>query len=110
MPVNTLEAVTLTKTESDDRDYLFDLQTAPEIVAGATCSSGTITGGSGLTFGTPAVLASEIDGIAIGKGMSVRISGGSDDTTYSFALKVTLSSGRIVVIPCRLVVVSDDGS
>lgn len=110
--VNTLAADELTKTESDDRDFLFDLQAAPEVVAGATCSSGEIVGEdpTGLTFGTPAALADETDGIPAGEGMSVRISGGSDDTTYAFALKVTLSSGRVLTVPARMVVVSDNGS
>jgi hypothetical protein len=112
VPVNRINPVsTLTKTESDARLYLFDLSRAPEVVAGATCASGVVVGTTtGLTVGTPAVLDAEADGIAAGEGVSVRISGGEDDTTYRFALNVTLSTGDVVSVPARLVVVSDDGS
>lgn len=106
MPV-AITPYTLTKAVSDDRDFLIDLQTAPEIVAGATCSSATVSGGSGLTFGAPAALAAETDGIPAGEGVSVRISGGSAGTSYEFALVVALSTSRTLVVPCRLDVASD---
>ena len=92
---------------SDDRDYLFDLRSCPEIGAGATISSAAITGGSGLTKGAPAVLSVATDGVPAGKGVSVRISGGSAGTTYPLALVATLSTGRVVVVPGRLVKVAD---
>ncbi len=43
----------------------------------------------------------------IGKGVSCRISGGADDTTYEFAVRITLSNGRKLTIPCRLAVTAD---
>ena len=70
----------------------------------------TVSGGSGLTFGSPAVIATATDGIPANKGMSVTISGGADNSTYDFALVVTLSTSRVLVVPARLVVVANDGS
>lgn len=104
---NAIPPQTLSKTVSDDRDFLFDLTSVPEIVQGATVSSATILGGTGLTIGPPAVLATTTDGIAANKGVSVEISGGSDDTDYNLACRAVLSTGRIVVIPARVSVAAD---
>ena len=103
----TLPAVELTKPESEDRDFGFDYSKAPELVSGLTISSAEVLGGSGLTFGTPAVTAAEFDGVAAGKVVTVRISGGEDDAVYPFAMRATLSNGRKLVIPARLVVADD---
>lgn len=107
-PVSTAMPVTeLTKTESDDREFAFDLSKCPEVAGGATFSSAEMVGGSGLSFGSPAATTAEFDEIAAGKAVKVRIHGGSDGSTYDFACKVTLSTGRVVVIPARLVVTGD---
>ncbi len=50
------------------------------------------------------MLAAEFDEIPAGEGLSVRISGG---TTYKLACKATLSTGRVVTIPGRLVKLPD---
>lgn len=109
VPSNTLPVQELTKPESEDRDYGIDFSKAPELATGTgiTLSSATVSGGSGLTLGTPAVLASAFDGIPAGKGFSLRISGGRDDATYNFAVVATLSNGRKLVLPCRLAVTAD---
>lgn len=100
-----LTPYTVTKDESDDRFFLADFSGFPEVRAGRTVSSCTISGGSGLTIGTPAVLTAEEDGIAAGKGVSVRISGGTAGTTYTFEFRGTLSNGSVVVVPAALSVV-----
>jgi len=102
---------TFTKTASDDRTFGFDYSDAPEVWDGAAVvsavSSGTVSGGSGLTFGTPAALATAFDDIPAQAGLSCRISGGTAGTTYKFAMIATLASGRVLTIPCRMVVVAD---
>ncbi len=101
------EGPALTAAESDDRDYAFDYSKVPEIVAGDTLVSGVIVGGSGLTKGAAVVTVAEFDLIPAGKAMSCRISGGAAGTTYKLACKATLASGRIVVVPGRLIKVPD---
>ncbi|AMV29277.1 hypothetical protein VT84_33085 [Gemmata sp. SH-PL17] len=101
------EGVAVVAAESDDRDYAFDLSRCPEIRAGATITGGAIVGGSGLSIGTVSVLAAEFDEIPAGEGLSVRISGGTGGTTYKLACKATLSTGRVVTIPGRLVKLPD---
>ncbi|MFO0806689.1 MAG: hypothetical protein U0791_26590 [Gemmataceae bacterium] len=91
----------------DDRYYLCDLTKAPEIVAGATIASAEILGGSGLTIGSPSVLDTLTDGIAAGKGVKVRISGGTDDETVSLACKATLSTGSVIVVPVKIAVAAN---
>lgn len=101
---------TLTKTVSDDRDFGFDLTAVPEIVLGATIASAEITGGSGLTIGAAAANVAAFDGIAAGKAVVARISGGTAGSTYHLAAKATLSTGRLVTIPAKLVVTADYNS
>jgi hypothetical protein len=101
------EGAALIAAESDDREYGFDLSRCPEIVGGLTIASGVIAGGTGLTIGTVSVLAADFDGIPSGKGLKVRISGGTAGTTYNLACKATLSNGRVVVVPGRLAKVRD---
>ena len=109
MALPTESGVALIAAVSDDRDYAFDCSAAPELAGGTgvTISSGEILGGDGLTFGSVAVLAAAFDGIPAGKGLSVRISGGDAGVTYKLACRVTLSSGRKVVVPGRLAKVAD---
>lgn len=106
---NAITPIELTKTVSDDRFFLFDFSKVPELAAGTaiTISSGEVTGGSGLTFGSVTVTAAILDGIAAGKATICRISGGADDTTYNFAMKITLSNASVVVMPCALAVTAD---
>jgi hypothetical protein len=109
VPTNTLPVQELTKPASEDRDYGIDFSKAPELASGTgiTLASATVSGGTGLTLGTPTVLAGAFDGIPAGKGFSLRISGGLDDATYSFAVLATLSNGRKLVVPCKLAVTAD---
>ena len=102
-----LPALELTKPASEDRDYGFDFSASPEIVADLAISSAAVSGGSGLTFGDPAVTVAEFDGVDAGDCVTVRISGGTAGTTYDFALAATLSNGRVLVIPARLTVTAD---
>jgi hypothetical protein len=94
-------------TTSDDRDYLFDYTAAPEIVAGLTIASANILGGTGLTIGFPSATIDVQDGIAVGKAVIVRISGGIAGKIYGLACKATLSNGRTIVIPGRLAIDPD---
>lgn len=95
----------------EDRDYAFDFSKAPELKTGSGITIASVgvlhVALDGLTVGTPAVLAAEFDGIPIGKGVSVRVSGFEDDVTYPIACLVTLSNGRKLVAPGRLVGVAD---
>lgn len=95
----------------EDRDYAFDFSKAPELKAGSgiTISSAGVLHDAldGLTVGAPTVLTAAFDGIPIGKGVSVRISGFLDDVVYPIACLVTLSNGRKLVAPGRLVGVAD---
>lgn len=104
---NSMPVTSLTKPESEDRDFGFDFSQSPEIQGGATISSAAVLSPPvGLTFG--AVRVNEaFDGIASGKIAVVEISGGTDENTYAFAVKATLSTGRMLVIPARLVVTGD---
>lgn len=111
MPALPTEGETLISAVSDDREYAFDLQHAPELRdPDVSIVSGVITGGTGLTITTPAVLAEAFDSIPAGKGMTARISGGVAGTTYRFALVATLSNSRKVVVPARLSKVADYGT
>ncbi|VTR92827.1 unnamed protein product [Gemmata massiliana] len=101
------EGVAVVAAEGDDRDYAFDLSKCPEIRAGATITGGAIVGGSGLTIGAVSVLAADFDEIPAGQGLTVRISGGTGGTTYKLACRATLSNGRKVTVPGRLVKVRD---
>lgn len=108
---NELPIKTLVGVVGEDRDYAFDFKRAPELKdgTGLTISSVEIVPDTGLdlTIGTPAVLTAAFDGIPIGKGASVRISGFEDDAVYRIACKVTLSNGRKISVPGRLVGVAD---
>ncbi len=103
------EGAALFAAESDDREYAFDCQHAPELAVGTgiTISSGVIVGGSGLTVGSVSVLTAAFDDIPADKGLKVRISGGSAGTTYKLACKATLSNSRVIVVPGRLVKTRD---
>lgn len=106
----SIKPVTLLKPASEDREYAVDLSNTGELVGGLTITSATQSGGTGLTFGSWSVLATAFDGIAAGYGVKARISGGVAGTTYNFACLVTLSNSRVLVVPCRLIVVPDYGS
>lgn len=108
LALSTESGAPLIAAASDDREYGIDCSAAPELATGTgiTISSGAMSGGSGLTFGSPAVLAAAFDDIPSGKGLSVRISG-TTTGTHKFACTVTLSNGRKFVVPGRLVKVAD---
>ena len=105
---NPITRHTLQAHASDDRLYLFDMTSCPELVAGDTIASATITGDTaGLTIGTPAATTVELDGIAAGFAAQCTISGFVADTNYNLSAIVTLASGRKVVVPGRWVVMAD---
>ncbi len=108
MSLLTESGPALIAAASDDREYGIDCSAAPELATGTgiTISSGAMSGGSDLTFGSPVVLAAAFDDIPSGKGLSVRISG-TTTGTHKFACTVTLSNGRKFVVPGRLVKVAD---
>lgn len=107
----SLPAATIVKTASEDREYGFSAADSPEVQAGAVVTAVSLLppSVSGIVFGTPAVLTDDFDDIPAFQGASVEISGGTAGQSYSFAAKLTLSTGRVLVVPARLAVVSDQG-
>jgi hypothetical protein len=99
---------TLIKSESEDRYYGFDFSESPEIENGAIVSSAVMTGGAGLTFGTPDVVSTFDSEWQAGQGVVVQISGGTAGEDYHFACVATLDNGSVLTIPGRLVVVADN--
>jgi hypothetical protein len=99
---------TLTKSESEDRHYGFDFTESPEILNGAIISSAVMTGGTGLTFGTPDVEDTFDAEWEAGQGVVVQISGGTAGEDYHFACIATLDNDSVLTIPGRLVVVVDN--
>ena len=109
MATTATDGPIVTAALSDDRFYAFDCSKAPELAAGTgiTISSGTIIGGTGLSFGSVTVLAAVFDGIPIGKGLKVRAYGGVAGTVYGLACLVTLSDGSKFTVPGRMAKVAD---
>lgn len=110
--MTTIHPHRFAKTVSEDRTYGFDFSKAPEVWHNGTLQSavvsGTIVGGSGLSFGTPSTLPSGMDDIPANAGLSCRIYGGTAGMTYKFAALATLANGRVLVIPCEMTVTTDD--
>lgn len=92
---------------SDDRDFLFDYSSAPELVDGDTIDSAAIVGGTGLSIG-PATKTTEVrDKIPAGLAVQVRISGWVAGEEYNLACVATLDTTRKLTIPGRLVCAAD---
>jgi len=83
-------------------DYTFDFSGFPEFAAGETLASASVPAVSGLTIGSPAVIAAITDGVPIGKGVQVRISGGTANTEYTVVCRGTFSGGSIRTIRLKL--------
>ncbi len=94
------------KDSSEVISYLFDYSNFPEVLAGETLSSPTVTAtvGSGLTIGTPNVTLVERDEVAAGEGVEVTISSGTAGTTYTLECRCTTSGGSQRVVKGQLVV------
>lgn len=92
----------LPKIAGETRSFVFDFTTYAELKAGETISAPSVAAVSGLTIGTPAVLAAEVDGVAAGKGVQVAISGGTAGTTYTVNCSVTTSGGATIIRRARL--------
>lgn len=94
------------KDSSEVISYLFDFSNFPEVVAGETLSNPTVTVtvGSGLTVGSPAVTTVERDEVAAGAGVAVTVSSGTPGTTYTLECKVTTSGGAQRVVKGEIVV------
>lgn len=107
--VNTPVPVTLFKSVSENRDYLFDFSSAPEFSASVppTFVSAAVVGGTGLSIAAPALLAVETEGVPAGQGWTVRISGGEKGVLYKLGLNATLSTGRVLTIQGRLQLIPD---
>lgn len=93
------------------RRFVFDYSNFPEVVAGETLSAPAITAVSGLTFGSPAVLAAPFvydeDGstVATGKGVSVLVTAAAAGD-YDVTCLVTASGGGTLPLRDRLKVVA----
>lgn len=87
---------TRVKDTSETVSYLFDFSRFPEVKAGETLSSPSVTASpSGLTVGSPAVTAAARDGVPAGQGVAVTISSGSASATYSLECLATTSGGAV---------------
>lgn len=91
------EGFTRTKDPDATLFYWFDFS---NIVGEATIASAVVTPQSGLTASLIAVNTAEIKdslGVRYKKGtvVSVSVSGGSDSTSYTLAVQITLSTGEI---------------
>jgi hypothetical protein len=99
-----IPVISLPKDTTEVVSYLFDFSNFPEVVAGETLSSPSVSSSpSGLTVGTPAVTAAERDGVAAGEGVAVTVSGGTASTTYSLECSVTTSGGSVRVVKGEIV-------
>lgn len=98
----TVPVETLILTTREVRWFAFDFSKAPEVVAGETLSAPVMHGGTGLTLGAPAVLATAFDGIPSGQGVRVLVSDADDDTTYDLSCTVTTQGGATLEAPGRL--------
>ena len=97
-----IDPQTRTVFVQDDRDFLFDYSTAPELVAGDTIETAVLVGGDGLTKGAAAKTAAKLDGIEAGQAVQARISGWAAGNVYTLACVATLNTGRTLTIPARL--------
>lgn len=108
---NELPVQTRIGVVGEIRDYAFDFSKAPELKTGSGLTIDTVEilhdALDGLTVDTPVILAAAFDGIPIGKGASVKVSGFVDDVVYPIACRATLSNGRKLVAPGRIVGVAD---
>lgn len=98
---------TYPKDSSEVIDYQFDYSNFPEIQGGDTITGTPVVPASipaGLIIGTPAVTVAAFDGVAAGKGVKVRISGGTAGTTYEIECQATFASGALRVVKGRIVV------
>jgi hypothetical protein len=106
-----LEPVELVKAASDSRIYGFNFAHAPEVYDGESVidamASGSVSGGSGLTFGSVTVTTTAFDDIPADGGLKCNISGGTAGTEYHFAMVGTTTAGRVLTIPCKMTVVAD---
>ena len=76
------------KDPSDDLDYEFDWSSW--LASGETISSFVMTVPTGITEGTGTKATAESSGV-----VTVWLSGGTADTTYDVACKITTSAARI---------------
>lgn len=90
------------KAPNEAVDYVFDFSGFPEFAAGETLASAATPTVSGLTIGTPAVTSAIVDGVPAGKGIQVRVSGGTANTEYTVACRGTFSGGSIREIRLKL--------
>lgn len=102
---------TLPKYAAEVRSYGFDFSQFPEVAAGETLSSPSVSvSPSGPTIGTPEVIAADYypgggaTMIRSGKGVKVTISGGTAATSYTLSCTVTSSGGATLKIVGTLAV------
>lgn len=84
--------------------FLFDFTPFPEFQAGQTIASASAPAVSGLTLGTPTLLAASADGIAAGRGVLLSVSGGTAGTTYTVSVLATFSGGPVREVRLSLTV------
>jgi hypothetical protein len=93
---------TLLKTVSESRDFAVSLVECPETRAGQTVHTAhPVSGGTGLTFGTPAATTAPFDGIPAGKCIRFRISGGTAGTEPPRWRRRPSRTTRRRCTPCR---------
>ncbi len=87
---------------SETRAYIFDFSQCDEAKAGETLVSATVPAVSGVTIGTPAVLATETNFVPAGLGVQVTLTVAAA-STYDVECHGTFSGGAIVVVKGELV-------
>ena len=110
-----LEPMELVKAVGDNWPFGFDFSDSPIVFDGEAIVDPLASGVfdpasvSGLTLGALAPNVAAFDDIPATGGLVANISGGTAGTTYNFAVVGTTAGGRVLVIPCRLVVVGNYG-
>lgn len=92
LPIDTNESIA----------YIFDFSQFDEAKAGETLSSATVPAVSGVTIGTPAVLAADTNFVPSGLGVKVTLSVASA-TTYDIECRGVFSGGSTRVVKGQLV-------
>ncbi len=101
-PAEQLDIPTKAKRAAAARVYCFDFTREPELIAGETLDTPTVPAVSGLTIGSPSVLAAAFDGVQAGKGVKVQVSGGTAGTVYEVECRCTTSGGATLVSVFKL--------
>lgn len=88
----------------EQRAYCWEFGPRREMEAGETIASPSIPAVSGVSIGSPAVLAAAFDGVPIGKGVKATVTS-STPGTYTIICSVTTSGGATIKERGTLIVI-----